>query len=182
MTLVVEPPRTTGVDDAELIRRIGAGDRHALTLLYERHAPWLTVRLERRGGDPDQVDDAVQDTFLAVWRQARRGVVVEEVGAWLWTIAVRRLIDQFRRRRPPEPVGDLGPLAGVVRDEIPLALGDTDLGRAFTRLEPELQAVLVATALDGLDTRETATLLGIPRGTVKSRLHRARRRMKELLP
>lgn len=178
MTLVADP---TTDSDRELLARVGAGDRAALAALYERHAPWITVRLERRGGDADQVDTAVQDTFLAVWRQARRSEAIEEVGAWLWTIALRRLIDQLRRRRPPEPVADPTPLAGVVRDEIPIALGDTDLGRAFARLEPDLQAVLAATALDGLDTREAATLLGIPRGTVKSRLHRARLHLRRLL-
>jgi hypothetical protein len=65
------------------------------------------VRLHRRCGNPELVDTAIQDTFLAVWKQADRYQPTGEVGAWLWTIAIRRLIDQLRKRPPPAP------LAGV---------------------------------------------------------------------
>ena len=181
MTLVADPGQETEVDDAELVRRIAAGDRDALSILYERHVSWLTGRLERRCADPDLVDTAVQDTFLAVWRQAGRYRTTGEVGAWIWTIGIRRLIDQMRRRPPPDPVGDIGRFSSVVSHEIPLALGHTDLGQAFAALDAELRDVLVATALDGLTNREAAVLLGIPTGTVKSRLARARRLVQEAL-
>ena len=62
--------RTTITDDEMLLRAVAEGDRAALRVLYERHAPWLTLRLTRRCPDPDLVDDAVQDTFVAVWRTA----------------------------------------------------------------------------------------------------------------
>ena len=181
MTLVADPGQQTEVEDVELVRRIAAGDRDALAILYERHASWLTSRLERRCGDSDLVDTAVQDTFLSVWKQASRYRATGEVGAWIWTIGIRRLIDQMRRRPPPDPVSDVSRLHPVVSDEIPLALGHTDLGAAFAALDPELQDVLVATALDGLTNREAAILLGIPTGTVKSRLARARRLVQEEL-
>lgn len=182
MALVADPGQQTEVDDVELVRRIASADRHALTTLYDRHSPWLTVRLSRRCRDADLVDTAVQDTFLAVWRQAGRYRPTGEVGAWIWTIGVRRLIDQLRKHPPPEPVSDITRLAAVVSEEIPLALGHTLLGQAFASLDAELQVVLAATALDGLSNRETAALLGIPTGTVKSRLARARRLLKEALP
>ncbi|MFQ5557443.1 MAG: RNA polymerase sigma factor [Acidimicrobiales bacterium] len=178
---MVDPLQRADVADVELIGRIAAGDRGALTELYERHAGWLTVRLGRRCGDPDLVDTALQDTFLAAWRQADRYRPTGEVGAWLWTIAVRRLIDQVRRRPPPEPTDEPERMAAVMAEEIPIALGHTDMGQAFAALEPELQAVLVATALDGLTNREAAGLLGVPVGTVKSRLSRARQLLKEAL-
>ncbi len=168
-------------DDVDLVRRVGRGDRRALTTLYERHAGWITVRLRRRCTNPDLVDTALQDTFLAVWKQAGDYQPIGEVGAWLWTIAVRRLIDQLRKKPPPQPVADVLPLAEVVSDEVPLALGHTDLGAAFARLEPDLQAVMAATALDGLTNSEAAALLGVPVGTVKSRLSRARRILQEVL-
>ena len=57
-------------DDETLLQAVADGDRAALRALYERHAPWLTLRLSRRCPDPDLVDDAVQDTFVAVWRSA----------------------------------------------------------------------------------------------------------------
>lgn len=168
-------------DDAELVRRIGGGDRQALAALYDRHVGWLTVRLERRCGRAELVDTAVQDTFLAVWKQAARYEPTGEVGAWIWTIGVRRLIDQMRKLPPPEPVAEPALLTDVIAHEVPLALGHTDLGDAFAALDPDLQVVLVATALDGLTNAEAATLLGIPTGTVKSRLSRARQILQEQL-
>jgi len=181
MTLVSDAPAPAGTDDVDLVRLVGAGDRDALSALYQRHAGWLIVRLGRRCGDPDMVDTALQDTFLAVWRQASDYRPVGEVGAWLWTIALRRLIDQLRKRPPPEPVDDIEPLAGVISDEIPLALGHTDMGTAFKSLEPALQAVMACTVLDGLTNADAAALLGVPVGTVKSRLSRARQQLKEAL-
>jgi RNA polymerase sigma-70 factor (ECF subfamily) len=165
--------------DVDLVARVARGDRHALDALYARHAPWLVVRLSRRCPDDDLVDTAVQDTFLAVWKQAARYKPSGEVGAWIWTIGIRRLIDQLRKRPPPTPIApsqfDL-----VLTEEVPLALGHTALGQAFARLDPDLQAVLAATALDGLSNREAGRLLNIPTGTVKSRLARARATLKEM--
>jgi RNA polymerase sigma-70 factor (ECF subfamily) len=181
MATVATDPEAPVADDALIIQRIGKGDRVALAELYERHAGWLTVRLQRRCGNPELVDTALQDTFLAVWKQADRYQPTGEVGAWLWTIAIRRLIDQLRKRPPPDPVADVVPLAEVIVHEIPLALGHTDLGAAFASLDPDLQAVMAATALDGLTNREAADLLGIPAGTVKSRLARARQILQEHL-
>lgn len=167
--------------DIELIREVANGDRVALERLYRRHAGWLTSRLTRRCGDPDLVDTAVQDTFLAVWKQAAHYKPVGEVGAWIWTIGIRRLIDQMRKRPAPAPVAEPGLLPEVIAVEVPIALADTDLGAAFARLEPELAAVLAATALDGLTNREAGQLLNIPTGTVKSRLSRARSILQEVL-
>ncbi|MEO0493680.1 MAG: RNA polymerase sigma factor [Actinomycetota bacterium] len=179
-----DPTATAGTvpdDDLALVHRIADGDRHALAVLYDRHVGWLTVRLERRCGRRELVDTAVQDTFLAVWKQASSYRETGEVGAWIWTIGVRRLIDQMRKNPPPTPVEDITPMADVVQHEIPLALGHTELGQAFAALEPDLQAVMAATALDGLTNAEAAVLLGVPTGTVKSRLSRARQILQEVL-
>lgn len=176
MTEVVDAPRRSSSADPELLRAVGEGDRRALAELYDRHSGWLTARLTRRCDTAELVDTAVQETFLAVWRQAAKYRETGEVGAWIWTIGLRRLIDELRRRPPPRPVAELG---AVVAEEIPIALGDTSIGAAFADLEPDLRAVLAATALDGLTTKEAAVLLGIPQGTVKTRLARARRRLQE---
>lgn len=181
MTLVATDPAAAAAEEHEIVRRIAAGDRAALSELYRANAGWLTVRLTRRCGNPELVDTAVQDTFLAVWRQAADYRPTGDVGAWIWTIGIRRLIDQLRKRPPPDPVADVVPLADVITHEVPLALGHTDLGQAFQRLDPDLQAVMAATALDGLTNNEAADLLGIPAGTVKSRLSRARQILQEEL-
>ncbi|MDP9223171.1 MAG: RNA polymerase subunit sigma-24, partial [Actinomycetota bacterium] len=55
--------------DEELLGAIAAGDRRALRTLYERHAPWLLIRLRRRCRDAQLVEEVIQDTFVAVWRK-----------------------------------------------------------------------------------------------------------------
>lgn len=167
-------------DDQVLLAAIGAGDRQALGLLYRAHAGWLVARLRRRCPDDELVDSALQDTFVAVWRSARAYTGQGDVGAWLWGIAVHKLVDQQRRRRPV-PVAD-EQLAVDLHSAHPsaesAALGSTfaggDLADALARLPVDLRAVMLATAVDGLTTAEAARLLGIPQGTVKTRLMRAR--------
>lgn len=181
VAVVIDHAAPVNPPDVELVTRVASGDRVALDELYRRHAPWLTTRLNRRCGNPDLVDTAVQDTFVNVWRQSGTYKPTGEVGAWIWTIGIRRLIDQMRKRPAPLPV-DPGELPRFVTEEVPLALGHTSLGQAFSQLEPELQAVLAATALDGLSNREAGQLLNIPTGTVKSRLSRARSILKEITP
>ena len=169
--------------DAELLSAVAAGDRRALAVLYERHAPWLTVRLSRRCGDAGMVDEVLQDTFLAVWKGARRYAGQGEVGAWVWGIAIRRLLDHLRKRRPvPMRPGAMHPAdAASAEDELLLAVEHGDVGGALGRLSPELRAVVQATVLDGLTTREAARLLDIPPGTVKTRMMRARAQLREAL-
>lgn len=179
----MEPHPWTDTDDQALIARISRGDRIALDELYRVHAGWLVARLQRRCGEPELVDSAVQDTFLAVWKSAKKYRRQGDVAAWIWGIAVRRLIDQMRKRKPvPFDVGVNHEPASVSAEQQLLDAGiGGDLGAAFERLDPDLRDVLVATAVDGLSTKETGTLLGIPQGTVKTRLMRAREQMREQL-
>lgn len=176
------PPPPAPDDDRVLLARVADGDRAALADLYARHAGWLTLRLQRRCPDTDLVDTAMQDTFLAVWRGAKGFRGEGDVGAWIWGIAVRKLIDQMRRRRPTSaPLGvDAYAVPSAEVEALAGQVGGV-LGDAFIRLAPELQAVLVATAVDGLTTKEAAGLLNIPQGTVKTRLQRARAQMQERL-
>lgn len=174
---------TLGVlDDAELLAAVAEGDRVAFRALYDRHAPWLVLRLARRCADPGAVDEVLQDTFMAVWRGARRYRGQGEVAAWIWGIAVRRLIDHLRRRRTPLALPDEGTTAEVSAEErVLVGVEHGDLAGALHRLSPELRAVVQATVLDGLTTREAARLLGIPAGTVKTRMMRARAQLREAL-
>ena len=174
--------RTTITDDETLLRAVAEGDRVALRALYERHAPWLTLRLARRCPDPDLVDDAVQDTFVAVWRAAKRYDGHGAVGAWIWGIGVRRLIDAIRRRPHREfPTHERLADEPSAEEQVLLDVAHGDLGGALNRLSPELRAVVQATVLDGLTTREAGQLLGIPAGTVKTRMMRARIQLREEL-
>ena len=172
--------------DADLLRSVAEGDEVALRTLVERHAGWLKLRLCRRTGDEDLVADALQDTFVAVWRSAAQFRGEGDVGAWLWGIAIRQLITRLRRRPSPVPaerglIDAVSPAVRSAEDELLVAVEHGDVGTALGRLSPELRAVLQVTVLDGLTTREAARLLGIPAGTVKSRARTARAQLREQL-
>lgn len=176
-----------GVDEAALVRRVARGDRAAFDELYRRTSPWLAVRLRRRCADDELVADVMQETYLAVWRAAAAfagaGVGGTAVG-WLWTIAARRLVDALRQRARD---GRL-PLAALAAPDAPPAdeevldvVLDDAIGSALRRLSPDLRQVLQAMVLDGLTVRETAVLLGVAEGTVKTRARRARIALREAL-
>ena len=166
--------------DDVLLRAVAQGDRAALEALYRRHVPWLTVRLSRRCADPGLVEEVVQDTFVAVWRGAGRYRGTGEVAAWIWGIGIRRLIDRLRRAPAAVLRADAATVVSA-EDQVLLGVEHGDLGDALQRLSPELRAVVQATVLDGLTTKEAATLLGIPQGTVKTRAARARRELRGAL-
>jgi RNA polymerase sigma-70 factor, ECF subfamily len=167
--------------DDTLLAAVATGDREALAELYRRHAPWLVLRLSRRCADPGIVEEVVQDTFVAVWRGAARYRASGEVPAWIWGIGIRRLISRLRQRSGPIPRMHAHDTLVSAEDEVLTSVEHGDLGAALGRLSPELRAVVQATVLDGLTTKEAAVLLGIPRGTVKSRAARARRELREAL-
>jgi RNA polymerase sigma-70 factor, ECF subfamily len=164
--------------DADLLGAVAEGDRRSLEVLYARHAPWLVIRLTRRCADPALVDEAVQDTFVAVWRTARKWKGEGEVAAWIWGIGVRRLLDQLRRR-PAPPMPAYEQVMVSAEEQVLLGIEYGELGQAMNRLSPELRAVVQATVLDGLTTREAGRLLGLPTGTVKTRMMRARALLRE---
>jgi RNA polymerase sigma-70 factor (ECF subfamily) len=169
-----------GRTDAELLAAVGDADSGALAQLYERHAPWLVARLNHRCADSDLVDQAVQDTFLAVWRKPGAYKGDGELAAWIWGIGIRRLIDQLRRQRPPLTQAAEQRQVSA-EDEVLLGVEHSDLAGVVDGLSPELRAVVRATVLDGLTTREAGRLLGVPTGTVKTRMARARVQMREAL-
>lgn len=174
------------MDEAELLRRTARGDRRAFDELYRRTAPWLLVRLRRRCSDPDVVADVLQDTYLAVWRAAGSfagPAARDSSAAWLWSIATHRLVDALRRRaRTSRPTAAPPDRAAAPAEEEALAgCLDHDVERALTALPPELRQVVQSLILDGLSVRQTAVVLGMPEGTVKSRARRARIALREAL-
>jgi RNA polymerase sigma-70 factor, ECF subfamily len=180
----VRPDRTPS--DAELLADVAEGNPDAFGALYDQHAPWLLVRLRRRTADLDVVDQVAQETFLVVWRDAGRFRGQGAVGAWIWGIAIRRLLDVQRGRAAQQRLAALLGRrrvsdAASAEEQALVTLEHGEVIRALNRLAPELQAVLQVTVLDGLSTREAAVLLGIPAGTVKTRAMRARAQLRQEL-
>jgi RNA polymerase sigma-70 factor (ECF subfamily) len=176
-----------GLDEERLVRLVARGDRAAFEELYRRTSPWMAVRLRRRCADEQIVAEVMQETYLAVWRAAGAFAGAATGGTavgWLWTIAARRLVDAFRRRAhhaEPPPAAASRPVVPAAEEEALAATVGGDVGDALRRLAPELRQVLEAMVLDGLSVRETAVLLKLPEGTVKTRARRARTAMREAL-
>ncbi|MFG2553940.1 RNA polymerase sigma factor [Streptomyces sp. NPDC048581] len=175
------------LDEERLVRLVARGDRVAFEELYRRTSPWMAVRLRRRCADEQIVAEVMQETYLAAWRAAGAFAGASVGGTavgWLWTIAARRLVDAFRRRAhhaEPPAAAALPDAAPAAEDEVLAATVGGDVGDALRRLAPELRQVLQAMVLDGLSVRETAVLLGLPEGTVKTRARRARHAMRKAL-
>ncbi|MGH3186531.1 MAG: RNA polymerase sigma factor, partial [Streptosporangiaceae bacterium] len=87
------------MDDDELIASLAGGDDTALRELFDRHAPWLATRL-RKALPPDDVEDVLQETFLAVWRNARTYRPQGTAAGWLWVIARNQAALLLRKRGP----------------------------------------------------------------------------------
>jgi RNA polymerase sigma-70 factor (ECF subfamily) len=171
------------MDDEDLIAAVAAGDEGALRVLLTRHAGWLCGRLSRLV-PAHAVEDVVQETFFGVWQGAGRYRPEGRPGAWLWGIAVRQAALWLRRNHsagvpvsaPTEPVS--------AEDPEELALARVELDQALAALGPagslrrELWRLMV---VEDRPEAEVATLLGVARGTVKSRAHRMRQALRAAL-
>ena len=167
--------------DAALLAGVAERDIGAFRALYERHAGWLALRLARRCNDADLVADAVQDTFVAVWQKPRSFRGDGDIAAWLWGIAIRRLVSRLRRRTDVAAAFGSSETAPAAEEEVLLSVEYGDMGAALARLSPEMRAVIQAVVLDGLSAREAAQLLDVPVSNVKTRLHRAKAHLRATL-
>jgi RNA polymerase sigma-70 factor (ECF subfamily) len=171
------------MDDNELIAAVAAGDDTALRELFSRHAPWLAIRL-RAGLPAADVEDVLQETFLAVWRGAA-SYRLEGAGGWLWGIA-RRQAAMWLRRRGRVDTAAVAETAGPrgATDPAELAVSRAELAAALDALGPQGSPQRETWRLMYIEDRtvaEVAELTGVPAGTVKSRAYHARRLLRAAL-
>ena len=173
------------MDDNELIGRLRAGDDTALRELFFCDAPWLAARLRLMLPARD-VEDVLQETFLAAWRGAKAYRPEGTPGAWLWGIARRQAAALLRRRGPAELalaallVAD----AQSVSDPAEAALSQAELEEAVSALGPPgspQREVWRLLYVEDRPVAEVAQLMGVPEGTVKSRASRVRRILQQAL-
>jgi RNA polymerase sigma factor (sigma-70 family) len=172
--------------DEELLEAIASGDHDALGALYDRFgrvAYGLAFRVLR---DQALAEDAVQEAFLAVWRSAE-GYRRERAKAatWVLTLVHRRAVDLVRRedRRRGDPLEEAPEACGpTVDEEADLRDRRTAVQAALAQLPPDQRQALELAYYGGYTQSELAERLGIPLGTVKSRMFAGLARLRELVP
>jgi len=182
-----KPRPLDGEEAARLVTAIAeAGDRQAFARLFAHYAPRLKTFLSRQGFVSSDCDDLIQDTMLAVWRKA--GQFDAEAGAvstWIFAICRNLGIDRrrrvARRRRDDDlPMSDVDPSPSA-EGEIITREDETRVRRALDRLPTEQADVIALSFFSQSPQTEIARALGIPLGTVKSRVRLAMNRLRQML-
>ncbi|WP_028647110.1 RNA polymerase sigma factor [Nocardiopsis sp. CNT312] len=168
--------------DSLLVVRCQLGEREAFAALVDRwHAPlWRYVH--SMAGSPDLADDLAQEAWVAVLRGLPRLRSPERFAPWMFTIARRAVTDHLRRayRDPRAPVEEAEAVASG-DDPFGGVLTGMQIEAGLSGLPPLEREVLVLFHLQDLPLADCAGILGVPPGTVKSRLHRARRMLRGVL-
>ncbi len=185
-------------DDLAAVEKASAGDSDAFEVLVRKHQGWVVTLAYRMLGNHADAEDMAQEIFLKAYRALPQFERKSTFSTWLYTIATNHCLNQLesRRRRPrlqemnesPRTEGNPRPLEDRVSDPAPGAdrvVEQADLRRLLQaellRLTPGHRAILVLRDIQGLSYEEVGGLLGLSPGTVRSRLHRARMKLKERL-
>ena len=153
--------------DPEVVSAAQQGDALALDRLVDELAPYVRRLCTRIA--PAAADDAAQEALLAIFRSLPSLRAPEAIITWVRSVTVRTAI-RCAHHPPQEVLAE-----GTVTDRHAVSLeGLVDIDDALARLPVSQRVVLVLRTREGLSDQEIATTLGIPAGTVKSRLHRAR--------
>jgi len=182
-------PPGQDAQEAEWVRNAQRGDRDAFGSLVERYQRRVFALIFRVTGDQDQVEDLSQEVFIKAFRAMRSYSFASSFGTWVSRIAVNHCYDYLRqrrtsRRRFEEPASRLEDAESPV-DTLPARELDPEraavlrdlTSRLLARAPEEDRIVLALKELDGMSVEEIGEILGLRIGTVKVRLHRARKRM-----
>ena len=166
--------------DGELLAAHVAGDRYAFEELFHRHHRQLYRLAQISSRTPEDAADALQDAMLSAHRSAPRFRHDASVSSWLYRIVVNACLDRLRRNKSHLTTA-LEDDAYHVGDPTPRVDTALVVERALMRLPVEQRAAVVAVDMQGFSVAETARLLGVAEGTVKSRCSRARAKLAETL-
>jgi RNA polymerase sigma-70 factor (ECF subfamily) len=162
-------------DDAALLRQVHRGESPALAELIRRHAPYLYGIARSLCGNEHDAEDLVQEVFVATLRAKFRGE--SSVRTWLVAILVRRAA-MLRRSKLRQPLRMDSTPDVTTRAGSPASDAKADMAAMLEALSPEHREVIVLRELQQMSYDQIALVLSIPRGTVESRLHRAREQLR----
>lgn len=181
---VSDPGGEAAALDAALVRAVADGDREAFRALYDRYGRMVLAIAFRVVNDKHLAEECVQDVFVELWRHARRfDPSRARASTWLYAIARNRALDAVRSRgRRPVPQAEVEP-TGSSADTVELVAAADEavhVAEVMATLNPAQLEVVQLAYFDGLSHGEIATRLGLPLGTVKSRLRLALDRLRPL--
>lgn len=171
------------LNDQQLITLSMAGDNSAFGHLVGRYRESMRkIYLQRTSGNSDDVDDLIQDTFLKVWLNLSRYNPTFTFGQWLYTIARNTFIDYIRRRPDSVPLEENTPRSASSTMPTPEELiinaqQRARLDEVLAAMRPQYKRLIELRFFRDYSYEEIAAELGIPLGTVKTQLHRAREKM-----
>ena len=161
-------------DDA-LAAAAAAGDRDALEALLRRHAGLVNAVCRRVLGNPEDALDAAQEALLSIARKIHTFDGRSRFTTWCYRVATNAALDEARRRgRRPAPVDIVPEPRGSGQSIDDLVADQLDVDAALSQLSPDHRAAVALRDLVGLDYAEIGEVLGIPPGTVRSRIARGR--------
>lgn len=173
-------------DPARLIMRVAASqDRDAFAALFEHYAPRIKAMMMRRGASRDRAEDLAQETLIRLWRKAAQyDPERATASAWVYAIARNISVDESRREgRATAWIEDDGMPEEEDKDEpesrLLVAEREAHVRSSIVALPDEQLRVIRLSFFDGLAHGEIANLLGIPLGTVKSRIRLALQRLRD---
>lgn len=173
---------TSGADDEWLVVRCQLGERVAFDELIAKWQGPLSTYVQRVGADDDAAREVVQDTWIRVIRGIARLRDGTRLRAWLFGIARRVLMDRWRAKYAAPQAADLDLASLPAGEDVPDREGDlAAMEHELARLPLVEREVLTLFYLDELSLADVADVLGVPPGTVKSRLFRARRMLRHEL-
>jgi RNA polymerase sigma-70 factor, ECF subfamily len=165
-----------------LVLRCQAGDEAAFAELVERYQPRLRYYLRKMLHDLQGAEDALQDVWLDVFRAVSRLAEVAAFRAWLYRIARDRALREFRKRRPLlQALEELDPVDGQAEEEHFTAEDVEHIHAALDELPAEQREVLVLRYIETMTYEAIAQVVGCRVGTVRSRLHYAKRALRAVL-
>lgn len=167
--------------EAALIKAACAGDRSAMSALYNAHSGRVYSVVRRLVGDDDLADDVSQDAWVRAFEKLHLFRGDAAFGTWMHRLAVNAALNRLRRAGRRTEVEGSTELRSVVAATDDVVLNQRVLSRAMDRLPKGYRRVLVLHDVEGMKHEEIANRLGIAVGTSKSQLHKARARMREFL-
>jgi RNA polymerase sigma-70 factor (ECF subfamily) len=159
---------------APVIDRARRGDQEAFAAVIRHYDPVLRALAYRLLGDRDLMEDVLQEAYVKAFRALPRFRGESRLGTWLYRIAYNACLDALRRSRRADELPLEAEVPSRAGDPGDVAARSGDLALALAALRPEERAALLLVDAQGFDYQESSRILGIPAGTVASRLNRAR--------